>query len=55
LKVIHDWPLFIDMMAFYAGGRQHNATAGSFGIKMVIPSFNGDLGITQRVENFAVY
>ena len=53
-KLVHDWPLVHLDVGFWRRRAISQCTMGSFGVVMVPPSFDNNLGFPQRVEYLAV-
>ena len=51
---MHDWPLVHRDGGFRRRCAVAQCTMWPFGVVMVPPSFNDDLGFAKRVEDFAV-
>ena len=53
-KLVHDWLLVHGHDGLWRRWAVTQCTVWSFGVVMVPPSFNDDLGFTQGIEDFAV-
>jgi hypothetical protein len=51
---VHDWPLVHLDGGLWRRRAIAQCTMGSFGVVVVPPSFDNNLGFPQRVEDFAV-
>lgn len=52
--LVHGYPFMQMDEGFWCWGGVSKRAVGAFGVAMTPPSFNDDLGLFQRVEDFSV-